>query len=302
MEQSTPSPGASWERQRRAVVLAVATDAALAALLVLLGTVLAGGMTVMTGWRPEVVLLVSVLVAIPLLARQVRRGRRALAAAQTGSRVAPPPRPADSERPAAPIRIVASIDEATEPVHATGTPENGEVAGALADGPGDGRRLPAAHLPEEIGARLLGLARREVRADSAAVLVPDGGTWMVISDADLPDTTGTLRITAAHQMIDEVLYPRRPRIVNGSDRMPGDLPRLPLPASDHLLAVPLRHAESVILLSRAHPPFHREELRLLSGVLDLQGTMLDLAVKMLKLRKDLHEALDEPGRPSSPRG
>jgi hypothetical protein len=184
----------------------------------------------------------------------------------------------------------------------TNTPANGEATGAPARVPGDGPHVPVRNLPKEIGISLIGLARREVRADSAAVLVPDAGTWMVISDTDLPDTNGTLRITAGHQMIREVLYGGGPRIVHGSDRRPRDIAGVPLPASDHLLALPLRQAESVILLSRAHPPFHREELHLLSSILDLQGTMLDLALKMRKLREDLDEALERPAGPAEPVG
>jgi hypothetical protein len=342
---TTPSPGTSWQQQqqRRAVVLAVAIDAAVATLLVLLSTALAGGMTAMTGWRPEAALLVSVLVVVPLLARQVWRGRRALAAPETKPRLAAP---ADSKRPDPATRTAVPID-GTEPVraaeptepraranpaqraepasslhlpaadghgrartaealgrpdrlpgfrrpsvdrHPTTAPVNGETTRAPAEGLGDRRPVPGRNLPKEIGVSLIGLARREVRADSATVLVPDAGTWMVISDADLPDTGRTLRIAAAHQMIREVLYAHSPRIVRGSERIPGDLAGLPLPASDHVLALPLHRAESVILLSRARPPFHREELLLLSRVLDSQGTMLDLALKMRKLRQDLDEA------------
>jgi hypothetical protein len=305
-EPSTPWPGASRQRQRRAVVLAVATDAAIAALLVLLVTVLAGGLTAMTGWRRQAALAIFVLVATSLLARQVWRGRRAVAAAGTGPRSAAPP--AAAEPRAGAIRVAAPIDArepgaerfpgvARRPLngHATSAPEEGKAARAPANGRGHGRPPAAGNLPEEIGASLLGIARREVRCDSAAVLVPDGGAWTVIADADLPDTNGTLRIPAARPLIDEVLHEDRPHLVNGWDRTPGDLGGLPLPASDHVLAVPLRQADSMILLSRAHPPFHREELLLLSRVLDLEGTMLDLALKMRKLREDLHEAFEGPG-------
>jgi hypothetical protein len=297
------SPGASWQQQqrRRAVVLAVTTDAAVTALLVLLGTALAGGMTGMTGWRREAALLISVLVAVPLLARQVWRGRRALAAPEIKSQPAVPAiTAAQRAEPASSLQLpAADRHDPSRTAEVLGrpdrVPENG--TGAPANGFGDRRTVSGGNLPEEIGVSLIGLARREVRADSAAVLVPDAGSWLVISDADHPDTGGTLRI-AAHQMMRVVLYAQSPSIVRGSDRIPGDLAGLPLPASDHVLAVPLGRAGSVMLLSRARPPFHQEEPALLSRVLDAQGTMLDLALKMRKLGEDLDGAFEWPAGPT----
>ena len=290
-EQPTPSPAASWQQLRRAVVMAVAVDAAVAALLVLTGsgglfrgtavflffllgpglavtgfmrltdvstelavavplslalsTVVAGAMSTMTEWRPDAALLGSVLVTVPLLAAQLLPGRRPRAAQEIEPRLASP---AESEGPAA-TRVALPIDgaepvRAVEPAeprervnparlaelrlppvdwpdrartartpgppdrlpgfwrapvngHPTDVPVNGAAARTPANGLGDGRHVPVRSLAEEIGRSLIELARREVRADSAAVgcsFMPSPGRTRLT--AARPRNSATVVITS----------------------------------------------------------------------------------------------------------
>jgi hypothetical protein len=208
-------------------------------------------------------------------------------------------RPAAENRPAAAPghragRAGRDIDDATVPIIRR-PPANRQANGSRSSGSPRRRstRPPAQSSPELIGNGLISLARLEVAADRAAVLVPHAGVWTVAAGANLSAEQRAVRLTAEHRMIQEVLREGRPLLADAIGGRPADLDDLALPPSEHMLALPLAEAESLILLARADPPFLGVELQLLKLVLAPQGVLLKMALEMREFGEALNHVFDE---------
>jgi hypothetical protein len=152
------------------------------------------------------------------------------------------------------------------------------------------RRLES---PAQVGERIATLAQQVLSAAAAAVLVPDEGEWSVAAGVNVRPVQTRLRLKADHWVIREVLRAGNGLVIEDTDLARGRLAGVPLSQWQHLLALPVPTAGSLVIVTRADRSFDSKDLSRLSRALAGETARLKQALETRDLARDLERFTDE---------
>ncbi len=133
-------------------------------------------------------------------------------------------------------------------------------------------------------------------ADAVAVLVPDGTRWRAAAGVGLRPLERRIAVPESHWMIQQTIGGGNGIIIDDTDAARTKLAGAPLAAWKHLLAVPVRPVNAVIVLARGQTAeaFTARELALVLPVAEEAAGLLANAVKIRRLARLLAPYDDEP--------
>jgi hypothetical protein len=146
--------------------------------------------------------------------------------------------------------------------------------------------------PSHVGARIAALALELLRADAAAVLVPDNGDWSVAAGVNLRRVQTRLRLRPDHWLIREVLRGKNGLVVADTDAARARLAGVPLSQWKHLLALSVSDADSLVIVTRGEQPFDADDLSRLSCALVGDAPLLAQTLEIRDLARALARFTD----------